>query len=47
MSYDLEDAPELRQHTLRRAMLRPDCSLAAAFAEWPDEDLAYAMRPTQ
>jgi hypothetical protein len=34
----------LRAHTLRRAMLRPDRYLAAALAEWPDEDLAYAMR---
>jgi hypothetical protein len=25
-------------------MLRPDRYLAAALAEWPDEDLAYAMR---
>jgi hypothetical protein len=34
----------LRAHTLRRAMLRPDRYLAAALAEWPDEDLAYATR---
>ena len=27
-------------HALRRAMLRPDRYLAAALAEWPDEDLA-------
>ena len=44
MSYDFKDAPELRQHTLRRAMLRPDRYLAAALAEWPDADLAYATR---
>jgi hypothetical protein len=31
-------------HTIRRAMLRPDRYLAAALAEWPDEDLANAMR---
>jgi hypothetical protein len=34
----------LRAHTIRRAMLRPDRYLAAALAEWPDEDLAYATR---
>jgi hypothetical protein len=36
--------PTLRAHTIRRAMLRPDRYLAAALAEWPDEDLAYATR---
>jgi hypothetical protein len=40
----LADDPPLRAHTLRRAMLRPDRYLAAALAEWPDEDLAYATR---
>jgi hypothetical protein len=34
----------LRAHTIRRAMTRPDRYLAAALAEWPDEDLAYATR---
>jgi hypothetical protein len=34
----------VRAYTIRRAMLRPDRYLAAALAEWPDEDLAYAMR---
>lgn len=38
------DHQALRAHTLRRAMLRPDRYLAAALAEWPDEDLAYATR---
>src|SRR5438270_27517 len=33
-----------RAQTLRRAMLRPDRYLAAALAEWPDDDLAYATR---
>jgi hypothetical protein len=32
------------RYTIRRAMLRPDRYLAAALAEWPDEDLAYAIR---
>ena len=36
--------PDDRAQTLRRAMLRPDRYLAAALAEWPDEDLAYATR---
>src|SRR5438046_1384660 len=34
----------VRAYTIRRAMLRPDRYVAAALAEWPDEDLAYAMR---
>src|SRR3954468_14819450 len=33
-----------RARTIRLAMLRPDRYLAAALAEWPDEDLAYATR---
>ena len=41
---DLADNPALPARTLRRAMLRPDRYLAAALAEWPDEDLAYATR---
>jgi hypothetical protein len=40
----LADDRAVRAHTLRRAMLRPESYLAAALAEWPDEDLAYAMR---
>lgn len=36
------DHQALRAHTIRRAMLQPDRYLAAALAEWPDEDLAYA-----
>ena len=38
------DHQALRAHTIRLAMLRPDRYLAAALAEWPDEDLAYATR---
>jgi hypothetical protein len=44
MHDSLDDAPELRQRTVRRAMLCPDRYLAAALAAWPDEGLAYAMR---
>jgi hypothetical protein len=40
----LADDSALRAQSLRRAMLRPDRYLAAALAEWPDEDLAYARR---
>jgi hypothetical protein len=38
------DHQAVRAYTLRQAMLRPDRYLAAALAEWPDEDLAYATR---
>src|SRR3954452_15271923 len=33
-----------RAQRIRRALPRPDRYLAAALAEWPDEDLAYATR---
>ena len=36
--------PALRAQAIRRAMRQPDSYLAAALAEWPDEDLAYATR---
>jgi hypothetical protein len=32
-----------RARTIRQAMQRPDRYLAAVLAEWPDEDLAYAI----
>jgi hypothetical protein len=40
----LLDPERVRAHTFRRAILRPDRYLAAALAEWPDGDLAYATR---
>jgi hypothetical protein len=39
----LLDQPALRARTIRQTMLCPDRYLAAALAEWPDEDLAYPM----
>lgn len=44
MSRDLADDAALRPRIIRQAMLRPNRYLAAALAEWPDEDLAYPMR---
>jgi hypothetical protein len=38
------DPDTRRAYLLRQAMQRPEKYLAAALAEWPDEDLAYAMR---
>jgi hypothetical protein len=39
----LDDEPQLRAHTLRRAMRHPKVFLAAALAELPDDDLAAAI----
>jgi hypothetical protein len=37
------DDPALRAQAIRRAMRHPDSYLAAALAEWPDEDLAAEL----